>query len=82
MKVAELIEILKTCDPDLPVATHANNHSYNSGTDSGSHGPMRVALLHTCGGDHICIGNLLRMDINKPNWYVKKVLDNNGPIDE
>ena len=53
--------------PDLPVATHANNHTYMSGVDPDR---LRLALLHTYGGDHILIGNPYREDINRPNWYI------------
>jgi hypothetical protein len=75
MKVRELIELLQKCDPDLPIATHAHNHTYMSGIDEFSHGPLRVILLHTYGGDHVCLGDVSKMQINKPNWYGKKVLD-------
>jgi hypothetical protein len=75
VKVSELIEVLRKCDPELPIATHAMNHTYASGIHSYSHGPMRVILLHTYGGDHICIGDVSKMRINHPNWYGKKVLD-------
>jgi hypothetical protein len=77
LKVKELIEILQRCDPELPVATHAHNHTYKSGVDGFSHGPLRVILLHTYGGDHVCIGDVSKMNINPSNWYGKSVLDDN-----
>jgi len=75
MKVKELIEILKKCDQEMPIATHANNHEYMSKTDIDSHGKCRVALLKSYGGDHVIIGNFSRKELNKPNWYIEKVLD-------
>ena len=82
MKVKDLIELLKQCDPELPIATHANNHEYMSGIDSFSHGKCRVCLLHTYGGDHIVIGNISKKNLNKHNWYVIKELDELGHIEE
>lgn len=60
--------------PDLPIATHANNHTYMSKADAGSHGSVRVGLLHTYGGEHIIIGNFYKMDLNGSNWHVTKMI--------
>lgn len=60
--------------PNLPIATHANNHTYMSETDRDTHGSVKVGLLETYGGRHIVIGNFFHMDINKPNWFVSKMI--------
>jgi hypothetical protein len=65
--------------PDLPVATHANNHTYMSGIDRTSHGPLKVGRLATYGGDHLVIGNISKRHINKPNWYVVEMLLGDAP---
>ena len=66
--------------PDLPVATHANNHTYMSGIDGMSHGPVKIGKLHTYGGDHIIVGNFYKEAINPPNWYVTKTYDTHAPL--
>lgn len=71
MKVKELIEILKTCDPELEIATHANNHTF-IGKD------CRVCLLNAYGEHRVVIGDVSKKDINSPNWFIEKELDN-GP---
>jgi len=69
MNSHDLARLLLTL-PDLPVATHAHNHTYASGGDGGTHGPLKVGLLKHYSGDHIVVGNISKMDINPPNWYV------------
>lgn len=59
--------------PDLPVATHANNHTYMSKNDERSHGKLGVGLLETYGGPHIIIGNPWKRDINGPNWHISEM---------
>jgi hypothetical protein len=66
MNTHELARLLLTL-PDLPVATHANNHTYASKSDSGS---VLVGLLHHYCGDHIIIGNPSKKDLNHPNYYI------------
>lgn len=72
MKSHELARLLLTM-PDLPIATHANNHTYMS---AGSHRGRTCIGILTLGGDneHIVIGNFQDCDINAPNWYVDEVL--------
>lgn len=70
MTAHELAAIL-LAGPDLPVATHADNH-----TSIGDR--CRVALAHTYNGDHILIGNADKKNINRPNWYIVEMLDG-GP---
>ncbi len=72
--VRDLIEILSRCDPDLPIATHANNHTFMVTTN----GSLRVGLLHTYAGDHVVIGNISKLDINGRNYHVAELLDG-GP---
>ena len=78
MNSHELARLLLTL-PDLPVATHANNHTYMSGIDATSHGPLKVGRLHTYGGDHIVLGNISKRQINPPNWSVKDMLRGDAP---
>jgi len=73
MTTHELARLLLSL-PDLPVATYANHHVYMSGLDQRSHGPLKVGLLETYGGQHIVIGNIPRMNLNPPNWYISKML--------
>ena len=80
MKVRDLITILQECDPELPVGTHANNHEYFSGSDTGTHGSCRIVLYHHYAGNHIIIGNVCRLNTNPPNWYGIKPLDGGDPI--
>jgi hypothetical protein len=75
MTVGKLVEILKQCDPNLPVATHANNHTYMSGDDEQSHGPLRVCL--TASG-HVVIGNLYRKAA--AGATVSQILDGGPPL--
>jgi hypothetical protein len=79
MNSHELAKIL-LANPDLPIATHANNHTYMSSTDRTSHGPLKVGFLESYGGRHVAIGNISKMNINKPNWYVSEMI--NGDIQE
>jgi hypothetical protein len=78
MNSHDLAKLLLTL-PDLPIATHANNHTYMSGNDASSHGPLKVGLLETYGGQHIVVGNMSRMRINKPNWFVSRMLHGEAP---
>lgn len=74
----ELARLLLTMQ-DLPVATHADNHTYMSGLGHQSHGPLKIGRLHTYSGDHIVIGNISKRNINKPNWYVVEMLHGDAP---
>ena len=78
MNSHKLARLLLTL-PDLPVATHAHNHTYMSETDGGSHGPLKVGRLHTYGGDHIVLGDISRRKINAPNWYVTEMMHGDAP---
>lgn len=73
MKSHDLARLLLE-QPNLPIATHANNHTYMSKTDRRSHGSVCVGLLHTYGGEHIVIGNFSKMDLNGSNWHVTKMI--------
>ena len=65
--------------PNFPVATHANNHTYMSGLDTNSHGPLKVGVLETYGGQHIVVGNIPKRNLNRPNWYVSTMLAGDAP---
>lgn len=60
--------------PELPIATHANDHSYFSQNLAS---PIKIALAHSYMGDCIMIGNMLKMNLNSPNYFLKKVLYGN-----
>lgn len=75
MKSHELAKILLDL-PDMPIATHANNHTYKSDIDHVSHGSLLIAKLKTYGGDHLVIGNCSSPDMNKPNWYITEYYHN------
>lgn len=74
MKSHELARLLLTL-PDLPIATHANNHTFMSCGSHGRPADVRVGVL-SLGGDreHIVVGNFHSCDINAPNWYVSELL--------
>lgn len=78
MNSHELANLLLSA-PDLPVACHALNHTYMSGLHSSSHGPLKIGLLETYGGQHIVIGNISKRSINAPNWYVSQMLHGEAP---
>jgi len=68
MTVKELIEILKTINENLPVATCTDNLCYFS--DDIAYGTMKVSIIRHYTKDYILIGNQYKKDINKPNWYI------------
>jgi len=72
MNVGQLIKILSKLDPKLPIATHANNHSYFSdkNADGMTHGNLLVSLCHHYAKDHVIIGNQYCKGLNHPNWYI------------
>ncbi len=57
MKVRELIDILRTHDPEQGVAVCVGDHHYGP-ADRRSHGPMCVGLLNHYAGQVVIIGNL------------------------
>ncbi len=78
--VNDLIEVLKMCNPEMLVATHANNQTYMVGSDEETHGRLRVGLLQCSDGPHVVIGNVSRKALNLPNWHVERELDGGGEI--
>lgn len=68
MTTHDLAIMLLEC-PDLPVAVHANNHTFMAGM-----GEIKVGLLGGYAGDHVVIGNIQEADLNGKNWYIKKML--------
>lgn len=54
--------------PDMPIATHANNHtaSYDQ--------TFRVGIMKSYLGEGILIGNFSRRKINFPNEHVTSML--------
>jgi len=63
--------------PDLPVATHALNHTFASLNES--NGTVKLGILTHCAGDHLVIGDLSRMNLNAPNYFVSKMLVGKAP---
>ena len=80
MNSHELAKLLLTY-PDLPVATHAHNHTYLSATDRWSHGDLKIGVLGGACEKHIVIGDISKMNINKPNWYVEEMLHGHAPAE-
>lgn len=78
MKSHELARLLLTL-PDLPVATHAHNHTYSSGAQENSHGPLKVGLLAHYSGKHIVIGDISKRNINAPNWRITEMYHGDAP---
>lgn len=66
----ELARLLLTL-PDMPVATHANNHTFVSAEI----GRFRIGKLETPFGPHLVIGNMTQLNINYPALYVSQVYD-------
>lgn len=60
--------------PDLDVAMYANGHVYCSAADRNTHGLLKIGVLEHYAGQHIVVGNISKMNINKPNWFVSKML--------
>lgn len=73
MLVKDLIKILEQCDPEMPVATHANNHTNTNDF-------CRVCLLQNGSKNYIIIGNVGRKNLNWPNEFIIKELDNGNKI--
>jgi hypothetical protein len=76
MTAHELAKVLLD-NPDLPIATHADNYTYMSGMESA--GSFKVGVLHTYGGDHIVIGNISKRNINGANWHVTSMIIGDVP---
>ena len=68
MNSHNLAKILLTL-PDIPMATHADGHDWFS-----SEGDLIVGMAKRWDGDFIMVGNMGRMDLNSPNWYLSRVL--------
>lgn len=66
MKSHDLARLLLTL-PDLPVATHANNH-----TAADAPSRTNVALLEHYAGQFIIIGNFGKRMLNPPNWHISE----------
>lgn len=84
MKSHELAKLLLAA-PDLPVATHANNHTYASQSDARTHdglgpGPLRVGILEYYDVQHVCVGNFSDRNINHPNWFVSDMIHGDAPF--
>lgn len=74
----ELAKVL-LANPDLPVATHAKNHTYIDSVDKTKFSSLKVGLLESYGGQHIIIGDMSKLNINKPNWYISRMIVGEAP---
>ncbi len=72
MNSHELARLLLS-HPDLPIVAHANNHTYVEPEDT------VVGFLESYNGQSICIGNMSKKNINKPNWYVTDMISGDIP---
>ncbi len=72
MKAHDLAKILLD-GPNLPIATHANNHT-------ASNCRIRVCTIKTANTESIGIGNFLRKLVNYPNEYVLEEIDGGDPL--
>lgn len=70
MNSHELARLLLTM-PDLPIATHANDHVFTSGNNKGA---LKIGLLKHYAGEHVIVGDISRTNLNRPNWYITKML--------
>ncbi len=74
----ELAKLL-LCMPDLPVATHADNHTYAVAADAQSHGPLKIGRLVHWAGDHLIIGNISKRNLSGPNYFVSEMYEGDAP---
>ena len=65
---------LLLANPNLPIATYALGHTYMSGIDQYAHGPLKLGILETYGGQHIVVGDIPRKKINYPNWWISSAI--------
>ena len=65
----DLAKLLLTL-PDMPIATHAHNHTFISDTESNG---FKIGRLETSNGPHLIIGNISKLNINRPSWWVSEM---------
>lgn len=65
--------------PELPVATHANNHTFISMSHGFPPGAIRIGKLDSYAGDHIIIGNMSKRNLGKPNHFVIEMYEGDAP---
>ena len=65
----ELAKLLLSL-PNMPIATHANNHTFMSNGDQCG---FKIGRLESSFGPHIVIGNISKLNINKPNWWISEM---------
>ena len=70
MTVAQLIEILQSCDPNKKIGTFANNH-WSDSSHYSSHGGISVAER----GDDVIIGNFNGYGLPTKAPYVDQFRD-------
>lgn len=80
MNVKELIDVLQTLDPSMPVGTSA---LYLSNADRNSHGTLEVGIARSYAGDHVVIGPMLEHTLkNGANWSLKQMIHDGRPAAE
>ena len=76
MRSHDLAKIL-LAGPDLPIATHANNHTADG------RNTVRVGIMKSFDGEYnVCIGNLSRRHINYPNDHIIAEIDGGDELPE
>jgi hypothetical protein len=64
--------------PNLPIATHANNHTYSIGSSKLL--PIcKVGIYADSHGDHILIGNISKRNIYGVNGHIKSMIFGDVP---
>jgi len=66
-------------NPNLPIATHANNHTYSSGRDNRAFPLCNVGIYAECSGEHIIIGNISKRNINGVNGHITSMISGDVP---
>lgn len=64
-------------NPNLPIATHANNHTYSSNDNKVS--KCKVGIYAECSGEHIIVGNVSKRNINGSNGHITSMIYGEAP---
>jgi hypothetical protein len=76
MKSHDLAKILLE-NPNLPIATFANNHDYASGSTKWD--DLKIGFFKHYSGKHIIVGNISKKNINGPNGYITEMIHGDVP---
>ena len=70
MKSSHELAKLLLAMPDMPIAIHAHNHTFISNSEK--HG-FKIGRLETEYGTHIVIGNITRLNIDRPRMWISEM---------